>query len=158
MKGLGLFHSHPFEDEIDKKKTRAKSAEFIKERGSALFVRHILPNLFAEKFRKANKELIQGLVARAGSYSSNAVVSATYAMMKRKDRAHVLESLTCPALFIIGDLDNAAPMEQSLAMSYLPEVASIHILRGIGHMGMYECKEKTEEIVAEFVKFCLKES
>ena len=76
-------------------------------------------------------------------------------MMNRKDRAHVLENIACPVLFIIGDQDNAVTMEQSLEQSYLPEIASIHILRGIGHMGMYECKEETEKIVNDFITFCV---
>ena len=156
LKGLGLFHSHPFADEENKKKTRAKSAEFIQQRGSALFVRHIIPSLFAEKFKKQNKESIKRLVDRAAEIPSDAVISATYAMMNRKDRSVVLETLACPALFIIGDQDNAVTMSQSLAQSFMPSIANIHILRGIGHMGMYECKTETEAIVRDFVKFCLK--
>ncbi len=36
----------------------------------------------------------------------------------------------------------------------LPEVADIHILDDVGHMGMFEAKKEIQNIIKNFVKYC----
>lgn len=154
LEGLCLFHSHPFADTDAKKPARRKSIDFVRRRGGRLFVHQLIPDLFPPAFNKEHPDFVKELVQAAEQIDSEAIALASQAMLDRKDRSEVLEQIDCPVLFIVGDEDNAVPFELSLSMVYLPKVASIKILRGVGHMGMFEAKEKTEKMVAEFVGFC----
>ncbi len=74
-------------------------------------------------------------------------------MKNRPDRASVLENINCPVLFIIGKLDGAVSWEQSMAQTSLPSVADIQILAEVGHCGMFEAPESTQNMIADFVDF-----
>ncbi len=154
LKGLCLFHSHPFADTEAKKPARKKSIDFVRRRGARLFVHQLIPDLFPPAFNKARPDFVKELVLAAEQIDSEAVALASQAMLDRKDRSAVLEQIDCPVLFIVGDEDNAVPFELSLSMVYLPKIANIKILRGVGHMGMFEAKGETETMVREFVEFC----
>lgn len=155
LRGFGLFHSHPYEDSDKTKPLRKKAVSFIEKHGSELFVGQLLPKLFEESFLEQNASFIEDLVAYASNFSAEGIRTATIAMLHRKNQTTVLENMECPVLFIIGDQDYAIDMEISRRMSYMPAVASIHILRNCGHMALYERKEESEEIVGEFVRFCI---
>jgi pimeloyl-ACP methyl ester carboxylesterase len=152
--GLGLFHSHPYADAEEKKASRQKSADFIRRQGHALFVKQLIPSLFAPKFARDNAMLIHQLSYQAARYPSEGIIAALEAMAQRPDESTTLAQLAVPALFIVGKEDTAIPAEQSLAQLHLPARASIHLLENVGHMGMLEASTKTLAILREFVEFC----
>jgi len=152
--GLGLFHSHPFADEADKKDARTKAAEFVKTHGAGTYTSQLLPKLFAPDFSKKHPEIIRQLVENAASYTNEGIVAALQAMRDRPDRSAVLQTLQCPVLFIIGEKDTAVSQEYSSAQTHLPQTAAIHILPKVGHMGMFEASEETLKIVRDFIRFC----
>lgn len=154
LMGIGLFHSHPYPDSEEKKEARRKSIEFIQRQGHVLFVKQLIPALFASKFVRSNTFLLEKLIFRASKYKSAGIIAALQAMIGRQDESGVLTALQVPVLFIIGQEDTAVPAAQSLEQTHLPDLASIHILPHIGHMGMFEAKRKTEQIVRQFVAFC----
>lgn len=154
LAGLGLFHSQARADSDEKKAARQKSVDFILRQGSALYVKQTIPGLFAPKFSSSNTFLIEKLTFRASRYEPEGIVAALHAMKNRPDRSVVLEQVQCPVLFIIGKLDTAIPEENSMAQTHLPQVADIHILEKVSHMGMFEATKQTQSIVRQFVKFC----
>ena len=152
--GLGLFHSHPYADTEAKKEGRLKSAAFIHRQGHALFVKQLIPALFAPKFARDNTLLIEKLSYQAAQYPSAGIIAALEAMAQRPDESETLAKLAVPALFIIGKKDTVIPADQSLEQIHLPPLASIHILDHVGHMGMFEAPGKTQIIAREFAAFC----
>lgn len=155
--GLGLFHSQPFADSEEKKNGRQKSIDFIQQHGHILYVKQLIPKLFAEKFAKSQAFLVDKLIYRASKYQSAGIVNALKAMMQRPDRSKVLETFSKPVLFIIGKEDEAIPAENSIAQTHLPAQGSIHLLDKVGHMGMFEAKKQTQKILRQFVNFCLEQ-
>lgn len=152
--GLGLFHSHPYPDGAEKKLNRSRAIDFIERQSSILYVKQMIPNLFAPKFKKSNAFLVDKLIYRASQYQKEAVSDALQAMRDRPDRSEVLNRITCPVLFIIGSEDAAIPRQASLEQTHLPRTASIHILEKVGHMGMFEAQRQTQKIIRDFVAFC----
>lgn len=152
--GLGLFHSHPYADNADKKALRYKSAAFIRRQGHALFVKQLIPSLFADNFARSNAFLLEKLIYRASHFPSEGIIAAQKAMAERQDETETLKSLAVPALFIIGKQDSAIPVDQNQEQAHLPEVASIHILEKAGHMGQFEARKETQRYVRQFVAFC----
>ena len=156
--GLGLFHSHPFADSDEKKAGRQKGMDFINEHGHFLFVKQLFPNLFVPNYAKSNSFLIDKLTYNAANYQPGSIVDALAAMKNRPDRSVVLTKFPKPVLFIIGREDKAVPEEASIAQTHLPNLASIHMLEKVGHMGMFEARKQTQRIIKGFVQFCLEKA
>ena len=153
--GLGLFHSHPYADSPEKKAGRQKGINFIKRHGHVLFVKQLIPNLFAKNFVNSNAFLLEKLSYKATGYSSEGIINALESMKNRPDQAEVLENIGCPVLFIIGKKDTAVPEAFSMDQTHLPSVASVHVLEKVGHMGMFEARKQCQLMVRQFAEFCV---
>jgi pimeloyl-ACP methyl ester carboxylesterase len=70
----------------------------------------------------------------------------------RPDRTHILKSFPKPILFIIGEFDNAIPLQSSLQQCYLPAISHVYILKKSGHMSMLEETEKANTILLDFLR------
>ena len=151
LHGLGLFHSTAYPDTEEKKATRRKAIELIKEKGAYQFLKTSTPNLFSaiSKEKIANK--IEELIEKTNNFSSQALVSYYEAMMRRPDRTTILKNLKIPMLFIAGKYDNAIPLNDSLKLCHLPELSYFHILAQSGHMGMIEETEKSKAILNNYL-------
>ena len=154
LKGLGIFHSHPYADSEDKKENRYKGIDFIKRQGHVLFVKQLIPKLFAPGFERSNRFLVDKLIHQASKYTPEGIINGQAAMAERPDQTDVLKNIKVPVLFIIGEKDNAVTMEQSMGQTSLPDVSSVHVMEKVGHMGMFEAKRKTQLMVRNFAKLC----
>lgn len=154
--GLGMFHSHPYEDSTEKKVGRAKSIDFIQRNGHIHYIKQVIPSLFAFDFSKGYQFEVNKMLYNAAQYSPEGIISALEAMQNRVDNSAILEEIDCPVLFIVGKEDTAVPMEESLNQMALPKIADIHILPSIGHMGMFEAKRKTAKIIKNFLSNVVK--
>lgn len=153
--GLGLFHSHASADTLEKKAMRQKGMDFLRRQGSALYIKQLIPGLFAPSFVNSNAFLIEKLTFRASLYKPAGVIAALGAMKDRPDRSEVLRSISCPVLFIVGKLDATLSVNDTVAQAGLPAIASVHLLDKIAHMGMFEAGRQTQVIIRNFLAFCL---
>jgi pimeloyl-ACP methyl ester carboxylesterase len=154
LTGIGLFHSHPFEDTAEKKAERQKAISFIKQNGHIVYVKQLIPKLFAELFATSNEFLINGLIFKASKYPPETIIGAQEAMLNRTDHSTVLTEAKIPVLLIIGKQDKVVPYDISLKMMPLPTIAEIHILPKVAHMGMFTAREKTVKVIRHFVDLC----
>ena len=152
VKAFGLIHSTAFADSADKKSSRLKSIEFIENHGSHAFLKNTIPNLFSDNFKNSNSPVLQSVVDAGESISTNSLIQYLSAMMRRPDRTEVLKQSTVPVLFIVGDQDVAAPIDDLKEQIHLPKQPYIHILANVGHMGMLEATDEVNLIMLEFIK------
>jgi len=134
LKGLGLFHSHPFADTEEKKNNRLKSIKFLEKNGHIHFVKQLVPKFFADQ-----------MIHRASQYTTKGFINATHAMINRHDQSAVLRNIQCPVLFIIGKKDEFFPLKYSLDQTAFPNIADILVLDDVGHAGMFEAKKETRK-------------
>jgi pimeloyl-ACP methyl ester carboxylesterase len=153
LKSFGLFHSSAFSDSDEKKQTRAKAIEFIKENGAYTFLKTSTPGLFTEAFNKTNTNAVNELIETGKNFTEAALIQYYRAMIERPDRTEVLHNVSKPVLFIMGEYDNAVPLQSSLKQCYLPIVSHVHILRSSAHMGMWEEADTANEILSGFLSF-----
>lgn len=156
LKGFGLFHSSAYADTEEKKSTRRKGIEFIKEHGAAAFLETSTPNLFSEKTKESNPDLVTIFMQQLPEFSKAALIEYYEAMIARPDRTAVLSQTKLPVLFIIGEHDKAVPFEDSLKQSSLPAISFVTILNNAGHMGMLEEPEKSNQALLEFLSGAFK--
>ena len=152
LETFGLFHSSAYADDDEKKKTRMKSIEFIREHGAAKFLEESIPKLFGEKFKKEQPEKVKELVKKYAGFDPRALVQYTKAMIARPDRTEVLKTWKKPILMIIGEEDSAIPFQASLQQSHLPTLCYIHIAKQTGHMGMIEESSSCNDVILEFLE------
>jgi pimeloyl-ACP methyl ester carboxylesterase len=152
--GFGLFHSHPFQDTEEKKGERRRAIEFVQRNGHILYVKQLIPKLFAELFATSNEFLINSLIFKASQYKPETIIGAQQAMLDRADNGDVLKKATCPILLIIGKQDKSIPFEVSKLMLPLPAIADIVILPKVAHMGLFTAKDKTAKAVRSFAALC----
>lgn len=150
LSGLGLFHSTSFADDDKKKESRLKGINFVKNNGAQAFLKTSVPAMFAEDFQKNNSTTVDDLLNKSKDITNEAVIQYYTAMMNRKDRSDILKNISVPVLFIIGEKDQAVPLDQSLKQTHLPAKSLIKILPDAAHMGMLE---NTEECIAVIQKF-----
>jgi pimeloyl-ACP methyl ester carboxylesterase len=152
LKTVTMFHSQPYADDEEKKKNRHKSADLVRRNGTEVFVRELYNNLFADKFKSSHRNFVDQRIAKAQQYKPEAIIASLLAMADRPDRPQVLKNIKVPVLFIIGQEDKAIPHDKSLEQTHLPQVSEVHILPGVGHMGMFEEREAAQRIILEFLQ------
>jgi len=149
--GFGLIHSTAYADNEEKKKTRQKAIEFMEQNGAFAFLKTAIPGLFAEQFKTEHPEIVDQLIESSRQFSKEACQQYYTAMINRPDRTSVLKNSKVPVLFIAGTEDNAAPAKDILQQSNEPLVSYIHVLDGVGHMGMLEATEKINQYILDFI-------
>ncbi len=151
VNAFGLVHSSAYADTAEKKETRQKNIAFIAENGSAAFLKATGPNLFGEHFKQQHAAEMQQFLERGKTLDATSLQAYTAAMMNRPDTTQVLSGSKVPVLFILGTEDKAVPLKDALRQTHLPATSFIHILEGVGHMGMLEAKEKVTAWVDAFM-------
>lgn len=151
LTAFGLVHSTAYADTEQKKEARAKSMEFIRQHGTAIFLESTTPNLFTAKNRPFIDKTIH-YIATSNSYIlPDTLISFLDAMIQRKDKTLILSQSRVPVLFVVGKDDQAVPFANTMQQVYLPQLSYIHILRQSGHMGMLEETEKCTNAIIQFL-------
>jgi len=156
LKGLCLFHSHPYADSAEKVDNRKKSVALIERWGSYRFVQALIPELFHPEFQKSRGDLLSDLIKRASQIPVKALVAASQAMWERKDRAEFLKNKNFPIHFILGLHDKTIPIEKVFEAMELPSIKDKLILQDSAHMGMFEEEESCYIFLTKQVKNLLK--
>lgn len=156
LSGWGLFHSSAYGDTEEKKKGRQRSIRMMKEYGQEQFLRQMLPSLFAETYKKNNRNKIQEIITERIHAGIDALIPYYHAMAERPDRTSALKNTGVPVLFVIGKEDGAAPMDRVLQQVALPPVSEVHLLADCGHMGMLEMPGTATQILEQFIHYCLR--
>ena len=151
LRGFGLFHSTAFADSEEKKATRQKGIEFIKQNGAYAFLKTTLPNLYSPATKETTPALLQQHLQVVDYFTPEALIQYYQAMMARPDRTEVLKQTTLPVLFVLGKWDAAVPPEDGWKQCYLPQKSYIHMLDGSGHMGMIEEAEKSNQLLLHYL-------
>lgn len=151
LKGFGLFHSTAFGDSEEKKATRQKGIDFIKQHGALAFLKTTVPNLYGPATKQSTPALIDKHLESVSYFTDEALINYYQAMMARPDRTAVLKEDHLPVLFVLGAHDAAVPPEDGWKQAHVPQKSYIHMLKDSGHMGMLEEVEKTNTLLNEYL-------
>lgn len=152
LSGLCLFHSTAYADSEERKINRNKTVAFIQKYGADMFTQSFIEPLFLLKNRQVLKNEIAELKLIAKQSSEKGIIATTLAMRDRRDRTHVLAALKIPVLIIGGKNDATIPIDKLEALSNLSPIIQLAAVEECGHMGMYEQKEKTFDVLAAFLR------
>ena len=151
--GFGFVHSTAFRDSDEKKAVRQRAIGTMQEYGSAAFVRSTTPNTFGVTYKKDHPEEVEALIENGKNFTVEALQQYYTVMMNRPDRTRILANSKVPVLFIIGLEDVAAPASDVLKQVPLPDIAHVHLLPGVGHMGMWEAADEVNDYLLKFIQY-----
>jgi pimeloyl-ACP methyl ester carboxylesterase len=151
VNAFSLFHSSAFADTEEKKETRKKGIEFIKQHGAFEFLKTSTPNLFSPNSKEQIPNSINKFIDSLKGFKPQALIAYYNAMMDRPDRTSILKTTKNPVLFIAGEHDAAVPLNDMLKQCHLPEKSYFHVLKKSGHMGMMEETQNANRILEEFL-------
>ena len=155
LAGLGLFHSHPYEDSVERKNGRKRGIETLQAGKKELYVTQLFPNLFPKNFAEERPAILNALIANGKKQSAAGISAALAAMLTRRDHQNTLASPnSCPVLLLLGAQDTLVPAQQGLQAALLPMVADLHLLPAVAHMGMYEASQESAAILNSFWQLC----
>lgn len=154
IQAIGLLHSTAYADDLEKKEMRNRTLTFLKKHGASKFVSSFVPQLFPEHRRIELADELACAIEDGKRSSLEGLLAYTIAMRDRVDRLSVLQQFPGPKLLLAGTLDGAVKIESSRTQ----QSAYTHYieLEGVGHLGIVEEKEKTLEVVQNFVREVLK--
>ncbi len=152
--GLGLFHSHPFQDNPEQQENRQKAIDFISKNGHVHYVKQLIPRLFAPDAGTSASFRRDLMILRASRSKSSSIQQVQKAMAARLDYSEVLANFQQPVLFINGANDPIYTDQQRQEQLALPPVSQLCLLQRAGHMGMIEEAAITQKAVRRFMAFC----
>nr|WP_263326669.1 alpha/beta hydrolase [Neobacillus sp. Marseille-Q6967] len=149
LNGFSLIHSTAFSDSEEAKKGREANVEKVKKEGITALIEGLVPKLFSPDNLEKNAEDVQSAKEIGYLTSAQGAVQTLIAMKDRPDRNHVLEGTSLPVLLIAGEKDQIIPVEKtfSVSKSNIQQV----VIKGSGHMSMYENPSELVNVVNEFM-------
>ena len=153
LKGVCIFHSHPFADTPEGRINRDRAIEVIRA-DKFNFVLQFIPTLFPEGSHDKYRKQIDNLIEEASVLSKEAILAGMIGMKERSDSVGIMKKLNIPVLFILGMKDTKIPMERAGEMVLLPKHSESLILQEVAHMGFYEAPIKTRRVLEDFVARC----
>lgn len=145
--GFGLFHSTAYADNAERKASRNKVIEFVSKNGVAAFIETFIPPLFHDK----TNPHIPFAVKMALQTTPETLIGYAKAMRDRADLTSVIKKSLNPILFIGGEKDTVIPYESLQKLADLAAKPSLHLVKGVAHMGMFENEADTLNLTRQFI-------
>lgn len=152
--GFSLFHSTPFADTEEKKLSRNREIELVKQHKKDLIINANIPNLFAVDNHDLLKNEIDRSKMIARKTSEEGIIAALEGMKLRPDRSEIIKKSPIPFLLILGRKDSHIAYETVKTKIELNQSGELAVLENSGHMGFVEEPEKSADIIQSFVQRC----
>lgn len=152
LAGFGLIHSTAYADTAEKKQTRLRSIEVMKEYGVESFLKNTIPNLYSSWFKSQHGQQVEAQMAQNKNAALATLQQYYYAMISRRNNAAVLQETKLPVLFVLGTDDAAAPMQDVLQQCHLPKTSHMHIMPNTAHMGMVEQPQTVNKFIETYLQ------
>jgi len=143
-----LLNSSFWQDSPLKYKERERVLKIL-EGNKNHYLLEVIPNMFVHP--EEQKEFIQKSVEIAKTMSSEAIITATRAMMNRNDNESVVDRFGNRLKIIQGQSDLTIPLSTMLE-KISNKSCDFAILKGIGHMSHAEDPEDVRILILDFFK------
>lgn len=150
LAGFCLFHSSPLPDNEEKLAARDREIQLVREGRKDLLYNTNIPKMFATDNLEKFKDKVNRAKEIAAKTTEEGIISALEGMKLRPDRTNVLDS-DIPKLFILGKKDNYINYDMMYGVLQNHKNSKIATLENSGHMGFVEEKDKSLQLLREFV-------
>lgn len=147
---LVLFHSTANNDSDERRAERERVIS-LAQRNKSVYVRSVIPTLFAEGSRAQLTKEIQHVSDIATGFPTQGIIANIRGMMERKNQFKTLTEAAFQTLIIHGELDPVIPTADLKVQETLSPKIEIQVVPEIGHMGHLEAPDACYEILSKFV-------
>lgn len=149
--GVVMLHSTMLADSLEKQLQREKTAAFIQEKGSEIFIKSFVSKLFAPRFVATHQDLLITLAVRYADIAQSGLIASTLAMKNRHNKVSFIQSTDIPFLFILGDEDPLISVESVVDVIGVKDQHKYVILSDVAHQGCYEAPAETFAAINQFI-------
>lgn len=143
LEHLVLFHSHPWDDPVERKLDRNRVIELVQTKAD-LFIKEAIPNLFAHPNNQ--QKAIAEYSAIAQKMSGNQIAWAAAAMRDRSNNEFICAQEPQRFTVIQGKMDKLIPAEPLKKWCYMSGVNYVEI-PDVGHMSHVEDPNRVFELL-----------
>ncbi len=152
--GFSLFHSSPFPDTPEKKQSRDREIELVKQNKKDLIINTNVPKVFADDNLDRLKENVEMAKKIARKTSDKGIMAALEGMKLRPDRSEIIKNSKIPFMFILGKKDNHIAFEGMKLRIKLNQMGELKVLENSGHIGFIEEPGKSADMIKSFIQKC----
>ncbi|MFM1875157.1 MAG: hypothetical protein RL266_894 [Bacteroidota bacterium] len=147
---LVLFHSTAYADSEARRLDRERVIELV-QRSKSVYVKTVIPTLFADGSREALQEEIRNIAAKASRFSEQGIIANIRGMIERSPGLDVLEFGPFKKLLLHGEFDSIIPTSDMEKLALLNENIMLKTISGIGHMGHLEAPHVCLDAIQTFL-------
>src|SRR4030042_2445540 len=152
--GFSLFHSTPFPDTEEKKQSRNREIELVRQDKKDLIINANIPRLFASENLDLLKKDLERVKNIARKTSEEGIIAMLEGMKLRPDRSEIIKKSKIPFMLILGKKDSHIPSESVKSKIELNQRGELCVLEHSGHMGFIEEPRNSAEMIKSFVRKC----
>ncbi len=152
VKGLVLADTRAQADSEEGKAGRRSMAEVAFKDGASAIADIMLPKLLAPTTFQHRPELVEQVRQMILQTPESGIVVDLVAMAARPDSTDLLSMITCPTLVIVGEKDQATPVEESQYITQRIPEARLVIIPEAGHLSNFEQPVAFNQAVQSFLQ------
>jgi 3-oxoadipate enol-lactonase len=151
LSGLILADTRPGADSEEAKINRERMAHLAETRGNGAIVELQIPKLISDYTRRYHPEVEAGIRRMIATATPSGIAAASRGMAQRPDLTHLLSTISCPTLVVVGELDAVTPPDMTREYAAKIPGAQIAIIPHAGHLSNLEQPENFFEVVRSFL-------
>ncbi|GAB6184906.1 alpha/beta fold hydrolase [Thermopirellula anaerolimosa] len=152
LRGLVLCNTRATADSDEVRENRYRLAAAVRQDGSEVVIRQMLPKLLAEQTRKERPDCVTRLEDMMRRASPEGIAAAALGMAERPDSTALLSSVPCPTLVVAGEFDVLSPPSEMRMMANAIPGARFEVIPGAGHMTPMERPDEFNAILRDYLK------
>ena len=151
LSGLILADTRPGADSEEAKVNRERIAHLAETRGNSAIVDLQMPKLISDYTRRHHPEIEAGIRRMIATATPSGIAAASRGMAQRADLTHLLPTISCPTLVVVGELDAVTPPD--MVREYAAKIpgAQMVVIPYAGHLSNLEQPEHFKEVVRSFL-------
>ncbi|MFA6152758.1 MAG: alpha/beta hydrolase [Chitinophagaceae bacterium] len=154
LAGLSLVHSSPLPDDEARAEGRRKTVAILQQGGKRLFLKKMVPALFAPAFLESNPEIVDRQLNESVQVNDESLAAFYKAIMERRETTATTKNAGFPVQTIIGKKDSISNITKELAGEILANINFVRVYENTGHMAMLENSRELNVDLLEFAAYC----
>ncbi len=150
VKGLVLADTRAQADTEEGKEGRFQMAQTAYKKGPSAIADVMIPKLLSPATIHTKPDLVRQVRSIIEGNQISGIAGDLMAMAERPDSVPLLEQIACPALIIVGELDQATPPSDAKLMADQIRAARLAIIPHAAHLSNLEQPERFNQITADF--------
>ncbi len=137
-------------DRPEQSEGRQAAMKRAREVGIEEVMRTLLPGWVAKE-KLEDQAFVSEAVQMALDTGVDGFIDQQKVIMSRPDSTETLKAITCPALVLVGELDQLTPVEVHEEMARIIPQADLAVIQGAGHLSTMEKPEAVTEYLRQWL-------